>query len=340
MPATDPAYAQPNIRSLAATQRVEGVYSIINPQLALAKNGNSYLKCLMRDASGEIAARLWNCREELFQTISQSAFVHVAGRTEPYNNAVQLIIEQIEPAEPSPEELARLVPTTKFDIDSMFEEVAAILGSFQHAGMRSLAEMYLADESLMRRFRRAPAAVSLHHAFLGGLLEHTLQLMKLADRMLPLYPDLNRDLVLMGLFLHDLGKTSELEWERGFNYTMRGNLLGHVIDGVLMLRAKFAMVKNAAGTSLPLSAQTVLEHIVVSHHDQLEFGAAKRPSTPEAIFVAMLDNLDAKTAMALANARRDAYEGAGDPGADFTDKLWALDTRLYRPDPLAERQGV
>ncbi|MFO0828259.1 MAG: HD domain-containing protein [Phycisphaerales bacterium] len=338
MPATDNS-VQPEIRSLAPTQRVDGVYSLINPQLAMAKNGNTYLKCLLRDASGEIAARLWNCRESVHAQIAQAAFVRVVGRTEPYNNSVQLIIEEIQPAEPSADELSRLVPTTKYDIERMFAEVSEILRSLKHPGVQALAEAYLNDETLMRRFRRAPAAVSVHHAFLGGLLEHTLQLLKLADRMLPLYPDLNRDLVLMGLFLHDLGKTSELEWERGFNYTMRGNLLGHVIDGVLMLRAKFALVKATNAASLPLAAQTILEHIVVSHHDQLEFGAAKRPSTPEAVFVAMLDNLDAKTAMSLANARRDSYDGDADPGADFTEKLWALDTRIYRPDPLRERSG-
>lgn len=332
MSATDSATAQPEVRSLSATQRVDGVYSLVNPQLALAKNGNSYLKCLLRDATGEIAARLWNCRESVYQQIANSAFVRVSGRTEPYNNAVQLIVEAIEPAEPSPEELTRLVPSTRFDVDEMFAETVALLRSMSHPGMRALAEVFVSDEGLMRRFCRAPAAASLHHAFLGGLLEHTLQLLRLADRMLPLYPELNRDIVLMGLFLHDLGKTVELDWERGFNYTTRGNLIGHVVDGLFLLRSKFGTLKASDPTALSATVLTVLEHIVASHHGQLEFGAAKLPATPEAIFVAMLDNLDAKTYMAIANARRDEWDG--DAQATFSDKVWALETRIYRPDPL------
>jgi 3'-5' exoribonuclease len=332
MTATESVPAQPEIRGLTATQRVDGVYSLVNPQLALAKNGNSYLKCLLRDATGEVAARLWNCRDSVFQPIANAAFVRVCGRTEPYNNAIQVIIESIEPAEPSPDELSRLVPTTKFDVDAMLDEVKAILRSMSHPGMRALAETFLGDESLMRRFSRAPAAASLHHAFLGGLLEHTLQLLKLADRMLPLYPELNRDITLMGLFLHDLGKTVELDWERGFNYTTRGNLIGHVVDGMFLLRSKFGALKASDPSALSATVLTVLEHIVASHHGQLEFGAAKLPSTPEAVFVAMLDNLDAKTFMAITNARRDDWDG--DAQSAFSDKVWALETRIYRPDPL------
>jgi 3'-5' exoribonuclease len=183
----------------------------------------------------------------------------------------------------------------------------------------------------MARVRQAPAAVSVHHAWIGGLLEHTLQLLRLAEVMLPLYPELSRDIVLMGLFLHDLGKTSELSWERGFNYTAEGNLIGHTVKGVIMLSAMAARVARDGGPALPPDALLVLQHIVVSHHGQLEFGATKVPSTPEAIFVSLLDNLDAKTAVALHAAQRS--KGVRE-GQEFTDRVWSLDTRLFRPDPL------
>ena len=187
----------------------------------------------------------------------------------------------------------------------------------------------------MAGFRRCPAATSLHHAFIGGLLEHTLQLLKLAEVMLPLYPGLNRDIVLMGLFLHDLGKTVELTWEKGFRYTTEGSLVGHVVRGAIWLQVKAAMAAKQSGHRLPSDALRVLQHVILSHHGEPEHGAVKVPATPEAIFVAMLDNLDAKTAMAIAHAR-----GPGSPAADaggaFTDRVWALDTRLYRPDPLAQ----
>jgi 3'-5' exoribonuclease len=329
------ATGQIDIKTLADRMVVDGVYSLINPQLGVTRQAKSFLKCILRDASGEVPARMWNCDEAGFARLSNAGFVRVRGRTELYNSAIQIVIDAVEPAEPSPEELSRLVPTTRHDIDAMFEELSGIMGTLRHPGMQKLAEVFITDENLMRRFRRAPAAASVHHAFIGGLLEHTLQLLKVAERILPLYPELNRDLILMGLFTHDLGKTIELEWERGFNYTFRGNLIGHVVDGMLLLRSKFNAVKAAGGPDLPPRAQTVLEHIIASHHDKLEFGAPKQPATPEAIFVALLDNLDAKTALALTQVRRGEYGLETDLGGDFTDKVWALDgNRLYRPDPL------
>lgn len=331
------APGQIDIKTLADRMVVDGVYSLINPQLGTTRQAKPFLKCILRDASGEVPARMWSCDEAGFGRIANAAFVHVRGRSELYNSAIQIVIDSIEPAEPSPDQLAKLVPTTRHDIDAMFADLTAILHSMHHPAMLKLADAFLTDENLMRRFRRAPAAASVHHAFIGGLLEHTLQLLKAAERILPLYADLNRDIVLMGLFTHDLGKTIELEWERGFNYTFRGNLIGHVVDGILLLRSKFNAVRTAGGPDLPPRAQTVLEHIVASHHDKLEFGAAKAPATPEAIFVALLDNLDAKTALALTQVRRGEFGLVTDIGGEFTDKVWALDgNRLYRPDPLRE----
>ena len=325
----------PPIRSLGDKTYLEGVYSIVNPQLGQTRNGKPFLKCLLRDASGELPCRMWSCDEATFGKIAHAGFVRVRGNTETYNGGLQIILQTVDPAEPNPDELGRLLPTTRHDIDSMYAAVKTLLHSMRHPGMRTLADAYLEDEKLMRLFCRAPAATSLHHAYIGGLLEHTLQLMRLADAMLPCYPELNRDLVLLGLFLHDLGKTTELEWERGFNYTVDGNLVGHVVRGAIWLQGKALAVRQKGGAELPPEAVRVLMHIIVSHHGALEFGAAKLPATPEAIFVAMLDNLDAKTAMALGNARREEYgrEGA-EPTSDFTEKLWALDTRIYRPDPL------
>jgi 3'-5' exoribonuclease len=338
MTASAPASSsQLDIKALADRMVVDGVYSLINPQLGVTRQAKTFLKCILRDASGEVPARMWSCEEAGYARLANAAFVRVRGRTELYNSAIQIVIDAIDPAEPSPEELARLVPTTRHDIDAMFAELSAILRSLHHPAILRLVEAFLTDENLMRRFRRAPAAASVHHAYIGGLLEHTLQLLKVAERILPLYPELSRDLVLVGLFTHDLGKTIELDWERGFNYTFRGNLIGHVVDGMLLLRSKFNAVKTAGGPDLPIRAQTVLEHIIASHHDKLEFGAAKQPATPEAIFVALLDNLDAKTALALGQVRRGEYGLETDLGGDFTDKVWALDgNRLYRPDPLRE----
>jgi len=321
-----------NLRDLTANSYVDGIYSIINPQLGSTRGGKPFLKCLLRDATGEMAARQWTFDESLFEGICATGFVWIAGHTQVYNNQVQLVIEQIKGVEVTADEITALLPTTSKDIHEMWRDLCAIMRTLKHPAMQALAESYLTDEEMMSKFRVAPAAMSLHHAWIGGLLEHTLQLLKLAEKMLPLYPTLNRDIVLMGLFLHDLGKTAELTWERGFDYTPDGNLVGHIVRGAIWLQFKAAMAAKASGQKLPPEALRVLLHVIISHHDKPEFGAAKVPSTPEAIFIAQLDNLDAKTQMALTAARPDV-PAAIDMG-DFTDKVWALDTRLYKPDPL------
>jgi 3'-5' exoribonuclease len=334
--------AQPHldIKSLPPNGHVHGVYSLVNPQIGTTRAGKSFLKCILRDATGELVSRKWTFEEGELNEVSATGFVWVAGHTQVYNGQTQLIVEEIRAVEVSQEQLAALLPMTTFDIDAMFAEVRGILGTLLHPAMRALAEAYFADEQLMTGFKRAPAAVSMHHAWIGGLLEHTLQLLKLADLMLPLYPGLNRDIVLMGLFLHDLGKTGEMIWEQGFDYTEDGNLIGHVVRGAIWLQFKAAVASRQSGIKLPPSALRVLQHIILSHHGVPEFGAAKVPSTPEAIFISQLDNLDAKTAMGLGHAGRpEAGADAAQP-AGFTDKLWALDTRLYKPDPLREQSAA
>jgi 3'-5' exoribonuclease len=320
-----------NLRDMMPNQYIDGTYSIVNPQLGVTRAGKPYLKCLVRDASGEAAARQWSFEEAMLGEIATTGFVWIAGHTQLYNDQVQIILEQIRAVEVSPAEIITLLPSTNKNIDEMFHDLKRLLNSIQHPAMRALAEVYLADEDLMAKFRAAPAAMNLHHAWIGGLLEHTLQLLKLADVMLPLYPRLNRDMVLMGLFLHDVGKTGELTWEKGFDYTPDGNLVGHVVRGAILLQFKAAIAGKQSGQKLSPEALRALQHIIISHHARPEYGAAKLPSTPEAIFVALLDNLDAKTSMGLEAARPEipsAYAG------EFTDKVWALETRLYCPDPL------
>ncbi len=316
------------IATLADRTYVEGVYSIVNPQLAQTRQNKPYLKCLIRDASGEVSARAWGFEESQFDAAVSTGFVFLRGSTQAYQGQVQLILEQLEAREVTGEEMLQLLPSTSKDIGAMFGRVSELLRSMAHPAMRALAEQYLADERLMEDFRRAPAAMSVHHAWIGGLLEHTHQMMELADRMLPNYPLLNRDIVLFSLFAHDLGKTVELDWERGFNYSTEGQLVGHVVRGAIWLQIK--AVSAGKTEKLPGDTLRILQHILISHHGQLEFGAAKLPATPEAVFVAMLDNLDAKTQASLTAAKRDA-----ETGGEWTDKIWALDTKIYRPDPLA-----
>ncbi len=322
------------ITDMGPNQLIEGLFAIQNAQLGLTRQGKPYLKCLIGDKTGRLAARMWNASEELVNSLPTDGFVHVEGQTQPYQGQLQVIVQSIEPARPSAADLHDLLPATDKDIDQMFAQVTDIMHSLTHPAMQALAAAYLQDAKLMEAFKEAPAAVSLHHAYLGGLLEHTLSLLQHAQALLPLHPLLNRDLVLMGLFVHDLGKCSELNWRTGFAYSDEGQLIGHIVRGVIWLEQKAAVCAKV-GHELPREALVALEHIILAHHGRPEFGAARTPSTPEALFVSLLDNLEAKMHMAETATRADSRSPAELEG-NFTDKIWALENmRYYRPDPLA-----
>lgn len=325
---------RPFIAQLRPSERVCASFAILNAQIGRTRSDKPYLRCLLRDRTGEMPGRMWSVDEAQLARVPPEGFVRVEGETQAYQGELQLIIQRLEPVEPSPEELRDLIPTASRPIEEMLAELRTLLDTLEHPAIRELACEFLRDERLMEEFSRCPAARNLHHACVGGLLEHTLTLLKLAGVVCPLYPRINRDLVLMGLFLHDIGKTRELSFERTFSYTDRGELIGHVVDGVLILREKIEGLARR-GVRVPAAAVMVLEHIILSHHGSPEFGALKIPATPEAILVSMLDNLDAKTTIALA-ATRPERTASGELGGNFTERQWALNTRLYRPDPLAE----
>ena len=324
------------ISDLSPNELVSGVYALQNCQLGLTKAGKPFLKCLLGDRSGRTPGRMWNASEQLFETLPTDGFVFIEGQTQPYQGEMQIIIQSIAPVEPMDEDLLHLLPSSEHDVDEMLDELRSILGTLEHPAIAGLVRQYLEDEAFVARFRRAPAAMTLHHAFLGGLLEHTLNLVRLADRICPCYPELNRDIVLTGLFLHDLGKCIELTWERGFGYTDEGHLVGHIAQGVLMLQERAAACA-ASGSPVAEPILRVLRHVILSHHGRLEHGALKIPATPEAIFISQVDNLDAKLHMAIEATRRS--RGGAELGGHFTEKIWALETRLYRPDPTTMEDG-
>lgn len=321
------------IKDLKPSERVAGIFSIGNAQLGRTRTDKPYLRCIVSDRTGEVTARMWSVDESALSRMPTDGFAYIEGETQKYQGDLQLIIQMLEPAEPTPEEIRDLLPCSARPAEEMFEELKGILGSLSHPAIKALAQVYLADQFLMDQLKQCPAAKSAHHAFLGGLLEHTLGLMKLAQAVCPLYPGINQDLVVMGLFLHDLGKTRELVYDRSFGYSDRGELVGHIVDGAIMLHDKAQQVMRDTGQRMPANAVMVLQHIVLSHHGQPEYGAARVPMTPEAILVHLLDNIDAKMAMSLSATR--GPRARLDLGGNFTDRLWALDTKLFKPDPLA-----
>ena len=331
------AATRATIDTLQAAQHIQGVYAVQNLQLGMTKNGKPFLKMLIADKTGRTPGRMWSATEELFESLPTDGFVYLEGQTQPYQGEMQIIVNRIETHQPTEKELMELLPATKHDVDEMFGQVLRLLQSIENPALKCLVDRYLEDGELMQAFCQAPAAQTLHHAYLGGLLEHTLSLMTLADQIVGHYEYLSRDIVLMGLFLHDLGKCSELSWLEGFGYTTDGQLVGHIGRGVVMLNEKCKACEDEelgeAAVKVPAALRQVLEHIILSHHGVPEFGALKLPATPEAIFISNLDNLDAKMNMALDAADRAKLDRGGELGGDFTEKVWALGTRIYRPDP-------
>ncbi|HEB61025.1 MAG TPA: HD domain-containing protein [Phycisphaeraceae bacterium] len=322
------------IRELHPSEFVTGTFTISNAQMGRTRQDKPYLKCLISDKSGQMSARMWSINEPTFRSLPTDGFVYLEGETQAYQGELQLIIQVIEPVKPTPDLLRELLPSSERDPNEMFKELAEILDTVEHPQLRAIIRSYLSDTKMMALLHVAPAAKALHHAFLGGLLEHTLQLCKLANIICPLYPKINRELVITGLFLHDLAKMAELRYDAAFNYTDRGELIGHIVDGVVWLHDKVNEINAEGDVTISSEVLMVLQHIIISHHGEPEYGAAKKPATPEAIMVSLLDNLDAKVAMALMAARPDE-QAAANLGGDFTARLWQLDTKLYRPDPCA-----
>ncbi len=318
------------IKSLQPNQLIEGVYAVQNTQLGQTKTGKPYIKCVLGDKTGRAPGRMWNATEELFNSLPTDGFVWIEGQSQLYQGEMQLVLQAIKGWKPAFNQIADLLPASQYDPEEMLAEITQIMRSLTDANLRRLAEQYLTDAPLMDKFKRAPAAMSLHHAYISGLIEHTLSLLRLADRVMPLYPRLNPEVVKMGLFLHDLGKCSELTWDAGFGYSTDGQLIGHIARGSLWLHEKAGKLA-AAGTPIPEPLIMVLHHIILSHHGQPEFGALKIPGTPEAWAVALLDNMDAKIQMALDAAR--PVEAPAAESGPFTEKVWALETRLFKPDP-------
>jgi len=318
------------LRDCAPGDVVEDVFIITNKQLAATSSGKYYIKAFCSDRTAQLNVRIWNATRDQFSAIPDGGFLRIRGRVENYQNNLQLIIEQMWAAKEGSFDIADLMPHTERDVDQMCERVFEICGSFQSRPLAALVRAYLDDEELMNRFCRAPAAMTFHHAFVGGLLEHTLNAMEVADAVCKFYPRLNRDLVVAGVFLHDLAKTWELSYDSAFTYSDGGQLVGHIVKGAIWVEKKAEQAEKVLGPGekIPQSLIDVIQHIILSHHGEPEFGAARLPSTPEAIAVHVIENLDAKLMMALSLTRG---EGAM-AESNWTDWQKAFGGRLYRPD--------
>jgi 3'-5' exoribonuclease len=308
---------------------VDDVFVVTNKQFSATSTGKYFIKAFVSDRTAQLTARMWNATRDLFNAMPEAGFVRVRGRIENYQNNLQFIIEQVGEPKPGSFEVADLIPHTEKDIPTMAVRLVEILGSIQNRHLAALVQAYLDDAALMEQFQRSPAAMSFHHAYIGGLLEHTLNAMEVADAICRFYPGLNRDIVVAGIFLHDIAKTWELTYECAFAYSDGGQLVGHIVKSAIWVEQKRRAAEALLGEVIPQPLIDVIQHIIISHHGVPEFGAIKPPSSPEALAVHAIENMDAKLMMALSACRGEA--GAGGEG-NWTEYMKAFGGRLYRPD--------
>ncbi|HXZ33677.1 MAG TPA: OB-fold nucleic acid binding domain-containing protein [Terriglobales bacterium] len=280
---------------------VTSSFVVASKQVKAKKNGEPYLALILADRTGQIEAKMWDNVEEFILAFDQDDFLKIKGLINKYKNRFQLTIHKLRRMEEGEIDFTDYLPKTSKDIGELWRTLTEFVATFQNPHLKSLVELFMADAEIAERYRNAPAAKTLHHAYIGGLLDHVVSLFRSCDLMCQNYPQINRDLLLTGAFLHDIGKIQELNYNRAFSYTTRGQLLGHMIIELEMLQAKLAKLPD-----FPAELKTLIEHMIISHHGQYEFGSPKQPMFPEALMLHYLDDLDSKIEAMRAHFERES----------------------------------
>ncbi len=276
-------------------------FVVVSKQIKPKKTGEPYLALTLGDRSGHLEAKMWDNVEEVLTAFEQDDFLKIKGLVNKYRNRFQLTIHKLRKLGETEIDFSDYLPKTTRNIDELWQTLADFVASFQNLHLKCLVQAFMSDPEIAAAYRNAPAAKTLHHAYIGGLLDHVVSLFRSCDLVCRNYPQVNRDLLLTGVFLHDIGKTQELAYNRSFSYTTRGQLLGHMVIELEMLQAKLALVPD-----FPAELKTLLEHLIISHHGQYEFGSPKLPMFPEALLLHYMDDLDSKMEAMRAHFEREA----------------------------------
>lgn len=314
-----------HIDQLTDGESVEETYLVTDKRLRANRNGNLYLQFEVRDRTGSMGARVWNAAEAMAKTFDSGDFLDVKGKVQLHQGSLQLIVSQAERVPAERVRLADFLPHSKRDTSELWNRLRSVLLRLENPHLRALCECYLMDEEFARGFSLAPAGVRVHHAYVSGLLEHALTMMDVADRVAPLYPGLDRDLLIVGIFLHDSGKVRELVYNRAFGYSDEGQLVGHIAIGCEMLEDKVRQVPELTEEEFPRELHLRLKHMILSHHGSLEFGSPKLPMTPEAAALHAIDNLDTRVHIVLREIEDDRA-----PESAWTAYNHAMGRRLFK----------
>jgi len=314
-------------KDIQAGDRVSEVFLAAEKTLAYSQKGSPYLNVRLRDRTGDLDGKIWENALAWDKAFKKGDLIHVQARALHFKNAVQVSIGELRKVDDREIELADYFPVAPGDIGAMFAEILAFVEQVRTPCLSALLNAFFRDEEISALFRKAPAAKGFHHVYLGGLLEHTLSVVRLLDLAAAHYPGLNRDLVIAGGLLHDIGKIYEFSYDRIVEYSDAGRLIGHIVLGVEMVDSRIAAIPD-----FPEQTAMELRHLILSHHGVLEYGSPKRPKTVEALIVHYIDDLDAKV-----NAFRETIRSARDDESDWTPFHRLFERYIYkgrvRPDP-------
>jgi 3'-5' exoribonuclease len=314
------------VSDLQDGQAVSCLFLVCEKGIRTSAKGKSWLELSLRDRTGSIAAKMWDNFEGIAQTFECDDVVMIRGRVKLYRGEKEMTLEQIIPAEEREYDLGDFLAHTKFDVEKLYADLRAAVAGMANPFLKRLLESVIEDPAIAPRLKRAPAAMTMHHAFIGGLLEHVVSLIGLSRGVVAQYPELDADLLLSGIVLHDIGKIEELSYERGVQYTTPGRLLGHITIGAGMVRDKIKAIPG-----FPRELEILVEHLILSHHGSLEFGSPALPQTREAIALHFLDDMDSKMAAMRATL-------AGESGdEEWTDRNPALRRAILRTDKYLGR---
>lgn len=279
----------PFVNELEINKPVTAAFLVQSKEIREKKTGEPYLSLLLGDKTGKVDAKMWDNVAEVMDTFDRDHFIKVKGMVQLHQNRVQLTIHKLRILEDRELDFADFFPVSARDRDEMWAELRSTVARTSNHHIRALLDSLLDDDEIARRYRLAPAAKNIHHAYLGGLLEHVLSLCKLCQLTASHYPNIDLDMMIAGAVLHDIGKIHELTYDRGFGYSSEGQLLGHMMIALRMIADKLVKLPE-----FPPSLRTLLEHMIVSHHGKLEFGSPKLPLFPEALLLHHLDDMDSK----------------------------------------------
>src|ERR1700730_10283187 len=309
------------VSNLQDGQTVTTHFLVCVKEIRATRHGKAYLRLELGDATGRVEARMWDAFDQMAASFERDDFVKVQARVENYRNKLQLAIEKIRRAEESEVDPADFFAHTKENVDELYAKLLEVVASVGNPWLRQLLDSIVQDPEVVPRLKRAPAAKVMHHAYYGGLLEHVLSLCNLCRLVLSHYPEANSDLLLSGAVLHDVGKLQELSYERSLGYTDEGQLLGHILIEYELLKTTMNAIEG-----FPPGLKPLVQHMLVSHHGQYEFGSPKLPMFREALMLHYLDDLDSK--MAAIRSALDSDQGEG----NWPAFGGALERRLLRAD--------